>query len=138
MQKILFHPAFTAVNRLALGLSLCYFTASCTGIAGLASGTGGAAGASDTGTSNGQQVGTAPLYKCDHAVTFSVRFKDDTAVLDGTRGHELLYRDAGGQGELQSVYSNPLLRAEFGLGTSGKEAILRDLVQPRVLHCVRQ
>ena len=132
MQKICFHPALTAVNRLALGLSLCYFTASCTGIAGLAGGADGA------GTPNGQQVGTAPLYKCDHGVTFSIRFEDDTAVLDGTRGHELLYRDAGGQGELQSVYSNPLLRAELGLGASGKEAILRDLVQPLVLHCVRQ
>lgn len=132
MQKILFYPVFTAVNRLALGLSLCYFTTSCTGIAG------GAAGASGTGTPNGQQVGTAPLYKCDHAVTFSVKFADDTAVLNGTRGHELLYRDAGGQGELQSVYSNPLLRAEFGLGTSGREAILRDLVQPLVLHCELQ
>ena len=126
MQKIFFHPAFTAANRLALGLSLCYFTASCAGIAGGA------------GTPNGQQVDTAPLYKCDHPVTFSVRFTDDTAVLDGTRGHELLYRDAGGQGELQSVYSNPSLRAEFGLGAGGKEVILRDLVQPLVLHCVRQ
>ena len=135
MQKIFFYPAFTAVNRLALGLSLCYFTASCAGLAGLSGGTGGAGGA---GTPNGQQVGTAPLYKCDHAVTFSVRFADDTAVLDGTRGHELLYRDAGGQGELQSVYTNPLLRAEFGLGASGKEAILRDLVQPLVLHCELQ
>ena len=129
MQKILFYPVFTAVNRLALGLSLCYFTASCTGIAGLASG---------SDTPKGQQVGSVPLYKCDHAITFSVRFEDDAAVLDGTRGHELLYRDAGGQGELQSVYSNPLLRAEFGLGTSGNETILRDLVQPLVLHCVRQ
>ena len=129
MQTIFFHPAFTAVNRLALGLSLCYFAASCTGLAGSAGG---------AGTPNAQQAGTAPLYKCDHAITFSVRFEEDTAVLDGTRGHELLDRDAGGQGELQSVYSNPLLRAEFGLGTSGKEAILRDLVQPLVLHCERQ
>ena len=127
MQTIFFHPAFTAVNRLALGLSLCYFTASC---AGLVEG---------VGTPNGQHVGsTAPLYECDHAITFSVRFVDDTAVLDGTRGHELLYRDAGGQGELQSVYSNPHLRAEFGLGASGKEVILRDLEQPLVMHCMRQ
>ena len=132
MQKIIFYTTFTAVNRLTLGLSLCYFTASCTGIAGLAG------GASGTGKPNGQPVGTASLYKCDHAATFSVKFADDTAVLDGTRGHELLYRDAGGQGELQSVYSNPLLRAEFGLGASGKDAILRDLVLPRVLHCERQ
>ena len=132
MQKILFYPVFTAVNRLALGLSLCYVRGRAAGVLPRAGGADGA------GTPNGQQVGTAPLYKCDHGVTFSVKFADDTAVLDGTRGHELLYRDAGGQGELQSVYSNPLLRAEFGLGTSGREAILRDLVQPLVLHCELQ
>ena len=120
MQKIFARPTLTAVNRLVLGLSLCYLTAGCAGLA------------------DGQHVDTTPLYKCDHAITFSVRFVDDTAVLDGTRGHELLYRDAGGQGELQSVYSNPVLRAEFGLGASGKEVILRDLVQPLVLHCVQQ
>ena len=100
---------------------------------------GGCAGVSDaSGAANIPNPGTASLYKCNNAITFSARFVDDTAVLDGTRGHELLYRDAGGQGELQSVYSNPQLRAEFGLGASGKEVIFHDLVQPVVLHCLLQ
>jgi hypothetical protein len=76
-------------------------------------------------------------YRCERNVEFSVRFADDSAVLNGTRGHEVLYRDAGGQGAQQSVYSNPLVRAEFGLGASGKEALLRYPMLPLVLRCVR-
>ena len=83
---------------------------------------------------------TAPLYRCEHGLEFTVRFIDDTALLDGSRGHDLLQRDAGGQGEQQTVYSNERVRAEFGLGASGREAVLRypQLPQlPLVARCVR-
>ena len=79
----------------------------------------------------------APLYRCEHGLEFTVRFIDDTALLDGSRGHELLYRDAGGQGDKQTVYSNERVRAEFGLGASGREAVLRYPLLLLVARCVR-
>ena len=78
-----------------------------------------------------------PLYRCEYGIEFTVRFIDDTAVLEGTRGYDVLYRDAGGQGEQQTVYSNPRMRAEFGLGASGHEALLRYPLLPLVARCVR-
>lgn len=83
----------------------------------------------------GGQAGA--LYRCEHGVEFTVRFIDDNALLDGSRGHELLYRDAGGQGDQQTVYSNERVRAEFGLGASGREAVLRYPLLPLVARCVR-
>ncbi|MEO7399465.1 MAG: hypothetical protein ABIV07_01650 [Polaromonas sp.] len=77
-----------------------------------------------------------PHYQCEHGIEFTARFVDDTAVLDGTRGNDLLYRDAGGQGA-QTVYSNPRLRAEFGLGARGREAVLHYLLLPLEARCVR-
>ncbi|MEO7952874.1 MAG: hypothetical protein ABIR35_02100 [Polaromonas sp.] len=83
-----------------------------------------------------QGANELPRYQCEHGIEFTVRFADDTAVLDGTRGKEILYRDAGGQGA-QTVYSNPRLRAEFGLGASGRDAVLHDLLAPLQARCVR-
>ena len=48
-----------------------------------------------------------------------------------------LFRDAGGQGEGQTVYSNAVVRAEFGLRASGREAVLRYPLLPLVARCVR-
>lgn len=76
-----------------------------------------------------------PHYRCEHNIEFNVKFVDDTAILSGTGGHDVLYRDAGGQGERQTVYSNPRMRAEFGLGSSGKEAILRYPLLPLAARC---
>lgn len=81
----------------------------------------------------------APLYRCEAGVEFKARFIDDTAVLDGTgaaNGYDVLYRDAGGTGS-QTFYRNPRVRAEFGLGPSGREAILRYPLLPLVVRCVR-
>jgi len=50
----------------------------------------------------------------------------------------VLLRDAGGTTPLQTVYTNARLRAEFGLGVSGREAILRYPLVPLVARCVRQ
>lgn len=85
----------------------------------------------------GPQGAGGPEYRCEHGIAFSARFVDNSAVLTGTGGHDVLYRDAGGQGERQSVYSNPRMRAEFGMGASGKEAILRYPLLPLVARCVR-
>lgn len=78
-----------------------------------------------------------PFYRCEHDIEFTARFADDTAVLEGTRGKDVLYRDAGGQSEQQKVYSNPRMRAEFGLGASGREAVLSYPPLPLVARCVR-
>jgi hypothetical protein len=77
-------------------------------------------------------------YRCDQNFDFSVRFTDDSAVIDaGSRGNDVLLRDAGGVTPQQTVYSNPRLRAEFGLGASGSEAILRYLAPQLVVNCVK-
>ena len=78
-----------------------------------------------------------PAYRCEQGLQFTVRFVNDTAVLKGARGDDVLLRDAGGQGA-QTVYSNPRLRAEFGMGAGGREAALQYLQQPPlVARCVR-
>ena len=89
------------------------------------------------GVVTGSAPSATPLYRCDGGIRFSVAFANDTAVLKGTRGDEVLLRDAGGQGG-QTVYSNPRLRAEFGLGAGGREAVLRYLQPPLVARCVRE
>ena len=81
---------------------------------------------------------TGQRYRCEHGVEFSVKFVDDSALIDSSRGYNVLYRDAGGQGEGQSVYSNAMVRAEFGLGASGREAVLRYPLLPLVARCVRE
>jgi len=79
----------------------------------------------------------APLrYRCDNGQQFGVSFANDAARLTGARGDDVLLRDAGGQGA-QTVYSNPRLRAEFGLGASGREAALHYLQPPLSTRCQR-
>jgi hypothetical protein len=92
-------------------------------------------GCAGTGTGG---PGGLPLYRCENDIQFTARFVDNTAVLDGTRGYDLLFRDAGGLTEKQPVYSNPRMRAEFGLGPTGREAILRYPLLPLVVRCVRE
>jgi len=78
-------------------------------------------------------------YRCDQALEFTVRFDDGTAVLDaGPRGNEVLLRDAGGATPQQTVYSNTRMRAEFGLGATGREAILRYAQPALTAHCQQQ
>jgi hypothetical protein len=79
-----------------------------------------------------------PQYRCEKSFDFTVRFVDNSAMLDsGPRGRDVVYLDAGGQGPAQSVYSNPRMRAEFGLGAGGREAVLHYFQIPLVVRCVR-
>jgi hypothetical protein len=76
---------------------------------------------------------------CDHGLELRASFEQDQVRLSGLpEGPEALLRDAGGVTPQQSVFSNPRLRAEFGLGADGREAALH-LLQPfpRTLHCRR-
>jgi hypothetical protein len=78
-----------------------------------------------------------PHYRCDGGLEFTVRFGDDTAVLDaGAQGKETLLRDAGGATPQQTVYSNDRVRAEFGLGTTTREAVVHYASPAREVHCV--
>jgi hypothetical protein len=86
-----------------------------------------------------EQLPGTPRYRCDQGIAFTVRFEDGTAVVDaGQRGSEVLLRDAGGATPQQTVYSNPRMRAEFGLGTSGREAMLRYASPPLAAHCIQE
>ncbi|MGC1172981.1 hypothetical protein [Polaromonas sp.] len=80
---------------------------------------------------------TAARYRCEHGIDFSVRFVDDSAVIESSRASDVLFRDAGGQGPLQPVYSNTRMRAEFGLGSGGREAVLHYPLLPLMARCVR-
>lgn len=78
-------------------------------------------------------------YGCDHGIEFTVRYGADSATIDaGERGRDELLRDAGGVTPQQTVYSNQRLRAQFGLGADGREAVLNYADPPLVAHCSRQ
>ena len=84
------------------------------------------------------QAPAAAHYRCDEGSEFTIRFAEDSATMDaGPRGGEMLLRDAGGVTPQQTVYSNLRMRAEFGLGVSGREAILRYAEAASVVRCVR-
>ena len=111
-------PAAKLVSAMAFATALTVFLTGCA-----------------TGT-----LGSAPAgqrYRCEQGIEFSVKFVDDSALIDSSRGYNVLFRDAGGQGEGQTVYSNAVVRAEFGLGASGREAVLRYPLLPLVARCVR-
>ena len=75
-------------------------------------------------------------YRCDQGEVFNVTFGNNAAVLTGPRGRQELLRDAGGLTPQQTVYGNAAMRAEFGLGSDGRQAVLT--VKPvAVLRCVR-
>ena len=88
-------------------------------------------------TGNSGTASTGQRYRCEQGIEFSVKFVDDSALIDSSRGYHVLLRDAGGQGEGQTVYSNAVVRAEFGLGAGGREAVLGYPLLPLVVRCVR-
>ena len=80
----------------------------------------------------------ADRYRCENGVAFTVRFSGDSAVVDSNRGYEVLYKGARGQAASPTAYGNPQMRAEFGLGPAGNQAVLRYLLQPVALQCARE
>ena len=101
-------------------------------LAGMAAALAGCAG-----MGGGPSASDLSRYRCDGGLQFTVRFADGSAILKGARGDDVLLRDAGGQGA-QTVYSNPRMRAEFGLGAGGREAVLHYPVAPLATRCVRE
>ena len=108
------------MNRISLGPAMCGMAVVLAACAG-------------PGTLSGQTP-----YRCEHGISFKVKFVDDSALLDGPDGSEVLFRDAGGQGPQQAVYSNTRMRAEFGLGSSGREARLNYPALPLGARCSRE
>ena len=88
-------------------------------------------------TGNSSTAPAGQRYRCEPGIEFSVKFVDDSALIDSSRSYDVLFRDAGGQGEGQTVYSNAVVRAEFGLGAGGREAVVRYPLLPLVVRCVR-
>ena len=88
-------------------------------------------------TGNSGTASTGQRYRCEQGIEFSVKFVDDCALIDSSRGNDVLFRDAGGQGEGQTVYSNAVVRTEFGLGAGGREARLSYPLLPLVVRCGR-
>ena len=88
---------------------------------------------------------TAPaelvFYRCEYDIAFTVRFADDSAIIDSSRGYEVLYRNAKDltppSAPKSDVYGNRRMRAEFGLGATGKEALLTYSLAPLVVRCSR-
>ena len=78
------------------------------------------------------------LYRCEHDVTFRVRFEGDMAILDSPGGRDLLEREAPpADGVPARRYRNPRMNVEFGHGGTGREAVLRYPLLPLVVRCVR-
>ena len=80
----------------------------------------------------------ALAYRCDKGMAFKVSFANDTATLVTAQSREVLLRDAGGQGEQQTVYSNEGMKAEFGLGANAKEAAVQYASPPLAARCIRE
>lgn len=78
-------------------------------------------------------------YRCEQDLMVSVHLASDSATVDaGPRGKEVLLRDAGGVTPHHTVFSNPRLRAEFGVGADGREALLHWLAPQAVtVRCTR-
>lgn len=90
------------------------------------------------GACAGPGASSAQPYRCEHGISFKVRFVDDSALLDGPVSSEVLFRDAGGQGPQQAVYANSRMRAEFGLGAKGREARLSYPELPLGARCTQE
>jgi hypothetical protein len=78
-------------------------------------------------------------YRCEYGIEFSARFSGETVALDGSRGYDVLFRDAKPLPEIPKPheYRNPRMSAEFKLGKDGNEALLRYPLLPLVARCVK-
>lgn len=88
-----------------------------------------------------------PFYRCEYGIEFTAKFVDDSVALNGSRGYEVLYRSSKQASTPASVkanpnpnpnkYSNARMQAEFNLGPTLREAIVRYALLPLVSRCVR-
>jgi hypothetical protein len=78
-------------------------------------------------------------YRCELGIEFVARFSDNSVALDTTRGYELLFRDGKPLPDppKPNEYRNARMSAEFKMGVSGREALLRYPLLPLLVRCVR-
>ncbi len=74
------------------------------------------------------------FYRCEQGIEFVARLVDDSAVLDGSRGYDVLYRAAG---STVPNYKNLRMSAEFGLGPTGREAVVKYPLLPLAVRCAQ-
>jgi hypothetical protein len=74
-----------------------------------------------------------PYYRCEHGVEFTARFIDESVALDSNRGYEILQQKSKDKNE----FSNSRMAVAFGLGGTGREAVLRFPLLPLIARCVR-
>jgi hypothetical protein len=85
-----------------------------------------------------------PFYRCEYGIEFTAKFIDDSVALDSSRGYDVLYRGGkhasspSGANSNPNEYSNARMQAEFNLGPTQSEAIVRYPLLPLVSRCVRE
>ena len=81
--------------------------------------------------------GAGILLACDGGLQLRLRIRGDEVHVEGLPGGpEVVLRDAGGLTPQHTVFSNPRLRLELGVGRDASEAVLHLLQpQPRDLGC---
>ncbi len=80
-----------------------------------------------------------PLYRCEYGIEFTAKFVDDAVTLQSASGYDVLYRDSTSASDAKNPneYSNVRMIAQFKMGASGREALLRYPSLPLVARCVR-
>ncbi len=88
----------------------------------------------NTSTAHSKDASKGAFYRCEQGVEFVARFVDDSAVLDGSQGYDVLHRPAGSRAP---NYKNLRMSAEFGLGPTGREAEVKYPLLPLAVRCAQ-
>ncbi len=73
-------------------------------------------------------------YQCPHELRFEARLYQDMALLEGLRGHAVLERVPGAEGDALH-YADPTVRARFGLGLDARLVRLDYTGIPEPVYC---
>jgi hypothetical protein len=85
-----------------------------------------------------------PFYRCEYGIEFTAQFVDNSVTLNGSRGYDVLYRGGkpgtlpGSSPPKPNEYSNARMEAQFLLGPTQSEAIVRYPLLPLVARCARE
>ena len=86
-----------------------------------------------------EATGPLPSFRCEYDIQFTAKFTGDSVTLDSSRGYDVLFRGDKNANNPKNPneYGNPRMSAEFKLGASGKEALLRYPLLPLAARCVQ-
>lgn len=75
-------------------------------------------------------------YQCPNELRFEARLYQDMAILEGLRGHAVLERVPGEDGDAGALrYADPTVHAQFGLGVDGRLVRLDYTRIPEPVYC---